>query len=169
MKRASVLIRTKNEERGIGATLDAVFSQGLPPHEVLIIDSGSRDQTLEIASRYPVKILTMSPKGWSYSRALNVAAREATGDFVVSLSAHSPPVVTPRTPPREWAALFGRSLAVTPSKRATGACPTTTPRFAGPCGVSSPSMRLCPLLKTRRGERRPWPEAIPSSMTQKPQ
>ena len=91
MKRASVLIRTKNEARGIGATLDAVFSQTLPPHEVLIIDSGSRDQTLEIARPYPVKILTMSPKGWSYSRALNVGAREATGDFLVCLSAHSPP------------------------------------------------------------------------------
>jgi rhamnosyltransferase len=92
VKRASVLIRTKNEERGINATLNAVFSQSLPPHEVFIIDSGSRDRTLEIASRYPVKILTMSPKGWSYSRALNVGAREATGDFLVSLSAHSPPV-----------------------------------------------------------------------------
>jgi rhamnosyltransferase len=91
VKRASVLIRTKNEARGIGATLDAVFSQSLPPHEVLIIDSGSHDQTLEIARPYPVKILTMSPKGWSYSRALNVGAREATGDFLVCLSAHSPP------------------------------------------------------------------------------
>jgi rhamnosyltransferase len=92
LMRASVLIRTKNEEQGIGTTLDAVFSQSLPPHEVLIIDSGSRDQTLQIASHYPVKILKMSPKAWSYSRALNVGAREATGDFLVSLSAHSPPV-----------------------------------------------------------------------------
>ena len=92
MKRASVIIRTKNEARSIGATLDAVFSQSIPPHEVFIIDSGSRDQTLQIASRYPVKLLTMSPKGWSYPRALNFGAREAAGEFLVCLSAHSPPV-----------------------------------------------------------------------------
>jgi rhamnosyltransferase len=92
LKRASILIRTKNEARGIGATLEAVFSQSLRPHEVFVIDSGSRDRTLEIASRYPVKILKMSRKGWSYSRALNFGAREATGEFLVCLSAHSPPV-----------------------------------------------------------------------------
>jgi glycosyltransferase involved in cell wall biosynthesis len=92
LKRASVLIRTKNEARGIGATLEVVFSQSLRPHEVFVIDSGSRDRTLEIASRFPVKILRMSPKGWSYSKALNLGAREATGEFVVCLSAHSPPV-----------------------------------------------------------------------------
>jgi glycosyltransferase involved in cell wall biosynthesis len=92
LKTASILIRTKNEARAVGATLDAVFSQGLPPHEVFIIDSGSRDQTLKIASGYPVKIVRMAPKGWSYSRALNVGARQATGEFLVCLSAHCPPV-----------------------------------------------------------------------------
>jgi cellulose synthase/poly-beta-1,6-N-acetylglucosamine synthase-like glycosyltransferase len=91
LKKASVLIRTKNEARGIGATLDAVFSQSHPPHEVFVIDSGSRDETLVIASYYPVTILTMSPRGWSYSRALNFGALKATGEFLVCLSAHSPP------------------------------------------------------------------------------
>ena len=91
MRTASILIRTKNEARSLGSTLDAVFSQSVPPHEVFVIDSGSRDRTLEIAARYPVRIIKLSPKGWSYPRALNIGAREATGEFIVCLSAHCPP------------------------------------------------------------------------------
>jgi rhamnosyltransferase len=91
VRTASILIRTKNEARSLGSTLDAVFSQSLPPHEVFVIDSGSRDRTLEIAARYPVRIIRLSPKGWSYPRALNIGAREATGEFIVCLSAHCPP------------------------------------------------------------------------------
>ena len=92
MKTASVIIRTKNEARSIATTLDAVFAQELPPHEVFVIDSGSRDATLEISARYPVRIRRIDPHEWSYSRALNICAREATGEFIVCLSAHCPPI-----------------------------------------------------------------------------
>jgi rhamnosyltransferase len=92
MKTASLLIRTKNEARSLGATLSAVFTQTVSPHEVFIIDSGSRDRTLDIAARWPVRIIEVSPVGWSYPKALNIGAREATGEFLVCLSAHCPPV-----------------------------------------------------------------------------
>ncbi|HYY44324.1 MAG TPA: glycosyltransferase family 2 protein, partial [Actinomycetota bacterium] len=92
MKTASVIIRTKNEARSLAQTLSAVFAQELPPHEVFVIDSGSRDATLEIASRFPVLIRRIDPREWNYSRALNVCAREATGEFLVCLSAHCPPI-----------------------------------------------------------------------------
>jgi rhamnosyltransferase len=90
--RASLLIRTKNEERAIGATLDAVLAQRVAPYEVLVIDSGSTDRTLRVAGRYPVRILTIPPHQWGYARALNWAASEATGDILVCLSAHCVPV-----------------------------------------------------------------------------
>jgi rhamnosyltransferase len=92
VKTASIIIRTKNEARSLGQTLNAVFAQELPPHEVFVIDSGSRDATLEIASRYPVLIRRIHPREWNYSRALNMCAREATGEFLVCLSAHCPPI-----------------------------------------------------------------------------
>lgn len=92
MTTASIIIRTKNESRSLGATLESVFSQRIAPHEVFVVDSGSRDATLEIAARYPVKIRHIAPKEFNYSRALNIAAREATGEFLVCLSAHCPPV-----------------------------------------------------------------------------
>jgi rhamnosyltransferase len=92
MRKASILIRAKNEERSLRATLEGVFAQSMSALEVFIIDSGSRDRTLEIATQFPTHIITVSPRGWSYPWALNVGAREATGDFLVCLSAHCPPV-----------------------------------------------------------------------------
>ena len=91
MRRASVIIRTKNEEHGLARTLEAVLTQQPPPHEILVIDSGSTDATMAVAARYPVRLLTIPPEEWSYSRALNQAARQATGDILVCLSAHCPP------------------------------------------------------------------------------
>jgi rhamnosyltransferase len=92
--RASIIIRTRNEERALGATLDSVLAQRVPPHEVLVIDSGSTDRTLVVAGRYPVRVLTISPHEWGYARALNRAGSEATGDILVCLSAHCVPVDT---------------------------------------------------------------------------
>lgn len=88
---ASILIRTKNEAASIGATLDALRSQTVRPHEVFVIDSGSRDRTVSIACDRGARILTISPREWSYPRALNVGAREASGEILVCLSAHCRP------------------------------------------------------------------------------
>jgi rhamnosyltransferase len=89
---ASIIIRAKNEEKGLATTLEGVFSQSIPPHEVILVDSGSIDGTLEIAQRFPVRILHLPPEQWGYARALNVGAAAATGDILVCLSAHCPPV-----------------------------------------------------------------------------
>src|SRR4051812_23585851 len=86
--RPSILIRTKDEAAAIGSTLTAVFRQSVYPHEVIVIDSGSKDETLAIAGRFPVKIMRIDPEEWSYSRALNRAAAAATGEALVCLSAH---------------------------------------------------------------------------------
>lgn len=75
----------------MGATLEAVFRQSIPPHEVIVIDSGSTDETVAVAGRYPVKVLEISRGEWSYPRALNTAASHATGEILVCLSAHSTP------------------------------------------------------------------------------
>ncbi len=89
---ASVLIRTKNEARHLAETLEGVLKQSVPPLEVLVIDSGSTDATLEVAARYPVTILRIPPEDWSYPGSLNLGARRASGEILVCLSAHCPPV-----------------------------------------------------------------------------
>lgn len=93
--RASIVIRAKNEERDIGETLERAFAQvGVPDFEVIVVDSGSTDRTLEIVRRFPVKLIEIPPRSFTYGRSLNIGVRAATGEFVVSLSAHSLPADT---------------------------------------------------------------------------
>jgi rhamnosyltransferase len=89
---ASVVIRAKNEARFIGGTLDALSSQvGADPYEVVVVDSGSSDDTVEIVRRFPVRLIQIAPETFTYGRALNLGISESTGQFIASLSAHSTP------------------------------------------------------------------------------
>ncbi len=90
--RASVVIRAKNEARLIGEALDAVFRQQfVGGFEVVIVDSGSTDGTLDIVRRYPVTLIQMPPERFTYGRSLNIGVAAASGEFIASISAHSTP------------------------------------------------------------------------------
>ncbi|MFN5962230.1 MAG: glycosyltransferase family 2 protein [Verrucomicrobiota bacterium] len=47
----SAVVRTKNCSHVIGATLRALREQSSPPGEVIVVDSGSTDDTLTIVAR----------------------------------------------------------------------------------------------------------------------
>ncbi len=88
----SIVIRAKNEARDIGDTLRAIYRQeGTGPVEVIVVDSGSTDGTLDIVRQFPVRLIEIPPETFTYGRALNIGIAAATGDVVVSLSAHSLP------------------------------------------------------------------------------
>lgn len=88
----SIIIRTKNEESHIGRVLDKVFSQDIRhPFEVIVVDSGSTDGTLDIARRYEVKILSIPSSKFSYGHALNYGIGNSSGDILCCLSAHCIP------------------------------------------------------------------------------
>ena len=88
----SILIRTKNEDKYIGKTLSVLFSQTFKNFEVIIVDSGSTDKTLEIAGGHPVKIHEIKPEEFTWGYALNYGFRKAEGKYVVCLSAHALPL-----------------------------------------------------------------------------
>lgn len=88
----SILIRTKNESGFIGKTLEVLFGQTYNNFEVLIVDSGSTDDTLEIARKYPVSIYEIKPEEFTWGYSLNYGFQRAKGKYVVSLSAHSLPL-----------------------------------------------------------------------------
>lgn len=87
----SVLMRTKNEERYIDETLSALFSQTYEQFEVLVVDSGSTDKTLEIVGKYPVRIFHLSPESFTFGYALNFGIVRSRGEYIVCLSAHALP------------------------------------------------------------------------------
>ncbi len=95
MIETSVLVLTKNEERNIGACLEAVYSQkGVGPFEVVVVDSSSTDATLEIARRYSVRIKQIPAEAFHHARTRNFAATLARGEFLVYLAADALPATT---------------------------------------------------------------------------
>ena len=90
--RVSIVIRSKNEERFISAVLGRVLEQEFPePYEVIVLDSGSQDRTLDIVRRLPVRLVSMPPKKFTFGAALNYGGGVAQGEVVVFLSAHCIP------------------------------------------------------------------------------
>lgn len=65
----SVIIISKNEEKNIAKCIDSVLScvKGIN-NEIILVDSASTDNTVEIAKHYPIKILQLNPE-WPLSAA----------------------------------------------------------------------------------------------------
>jgi glycosyltransferase involved in cell wall biosynthesis len=81
----SVIIPSWNRADRLAAALDSVFAQSLPPHEVIVVDDGSTDNTRELLSRhYPnVRYIFQQNKGVSQARNTGITA--ATGDWIALL------------------------------------------------------------------------------------
>ncbi len=82
----SVVIITHNEEANIGRTLASVqplVADG--KGEVIVVDSGSTDRTVEIAKSYGAKVFVEEWKG--YAAQKNSAIDKAEGDWILSLDA----------------------------------------------------------------------------------
>jgi len=88
----SIVIRCFNEEQHIGKLLSGICQQTISAVEIIIVDSGSTDATLAIASRYPVKIIHIKPADFTFGRALNIGCEAASGEVIVIASAHVYPV-----------------------------------------------------------------------------
>jgi glycosyltransferase involved in cell wall biosynthesis len=88
-----VVIRALNESERIGECLDAIFRQrGSFDLDVLVVDSGSTDGTVDIAKARGGRIVELSPGEFDYSTALNVGIGDVRGELVISISAHAVPV-----------------------------------------------------------------------------
>lgn len=73
-----------NAENTIRECLEGVFNQALVPDEILVIDDGSTDKTIEIVRKYPVKIIShVENRGLAAAR--NSAIENAQGEFIASL------------------------------------------------------------------------------------
>ena len=87
----SVVIRARDEAGAIGAVLDRLAEQTLVP-EIVVVDSGSTDGTLEEVRRRPaVRLLQLAADEFTFGRALNLGAAAAGAPVIVALSAHALP------------------------------------------------------------------------------
>ena len=92
MCNVSIIIRCYNEEAHIGRLLSGIMLQTESDVEIIIVDSGSTDATVSIASQYPTTIVTINKHEFSFGRSLNLGCEVANGDLLVFASAHVYPL-----------------------------------------------------------------------------
>ena len=88
----SVIIRAYNEGKHIRRLLEGISQQTIKNVQVILVDSGSSDDTVEIARQFPVEIIQINPKEFTFGRSLNLGIHHAEADLVVFASAHVYPV-----------------------------------------------------------------------------
>lgn len=96
----SVVIPALNEESLLGRCLESLFSQVcFFNYEVIVVDNGSTDHTVEIANRFGAKVIREERRGIGWARAIGFA--QARGDIIASTDADT--VV-----PNDWLVRFAR-------------------------------------------------------------
>jgi len=122
--KVSIIIRAFNEAEHLGRLLEGISFQKVDfPIETILVDSGSTDRTLEVASGYPVEIVHITPEEFSFGRSLNMGLASAQGDYCAIVSAHCYPMderwladlVAPFAEPRT-ALVYGRQRGAEKTK-----------------------------------------------------
>lgn len=103
MPEISIIVRTKNEERWISRCLAMLYQQDYTDFEVILVDNGSTDHTVQVARRFPLAAM-LNIDTFLPGLALNEGIRASRGRFIVCLSAHCIPKST------DWLACLRRNF-----------------------------------------------------------
>ena len=88
MTLVSILIPAYNAERWIGQTIESALNQTWPRKEIIVVDDGSRDETVTVARRYSspqLRVVRQPNQGASAAR--NKAFSLCQGEFIQWLDA----------------------------------------------------------------------------------
>lgn len=87
--KVSLVISTYNSTDALRLVLASVARQTLLPHEVLIADDGSTDETRRVVDRFRpqlnIKHVWQEDKGFRRARVINKAFAASTGDYIVQI------------------------------------------------------------------------------------
>jgi len=98
----SVIIPAYNAAQTLPACLAALQGQTHPPGEIIVVDDGSQDQTVQAARAYGVQLLEQPHQGPAAAR--NLGIRQARGDIILLTDADCEPEST-------WVAEMTRPFA----------------------------------------------------------
>ena len=80
----SVVMPAYNVEKTIGRAIDSVIHQTYTNLELIIVNDGSTDATLDVIQKYSdSRIIVISQANGGLSCARNVGMRKAKGDYLV--------------------------------------------------------------------------------------
>jgi glycosyltransferase involved in cell wall biosynthesis len=83
----SVVITNHNYRRFVGAAIDSVLAQSYKPLEVIVVDNGSTDGSLELLSSYGDQICSIPQRNLGQSGGRNRGILEASGELIALLDA----------------------------------------------------------------------------------
>lgn len=83
----SVVIVVFNGERYLRQAIESALDQSYPPYEVVVIDDGSTDATLEIAHSFGDKVICKVQQNQGPSAARNFGTEVSTGEWIAYLDA----------------------------------------------------------------------------------
>lgn len=88
----TIVIPTKNAGSILDQVLEMVFQQKTSyEYEVICVDSGSSDNTLEIIKKYPTKLLEIAPEEFGHGKTRNFGASKGSGKFIVFITQDAVP------------------------------------------------------------------------------
>lgn len=84
---ASIVIPVKNGGELLDQVLGKVFAQKTQfQYEVICVDSGSTDNSLDILKKYPCRLYEIPPQDFGHGKTRNFGAGKGTGEFIVFLT-----------------------------------------------------------------------------------
>jgi glycosyltransferase involved in cell wall biosynthesis len=81
----SVIIPTWNRAHYLAAALDSVYAQSVPPHEIIVVDDGSADNTRALLTRHHPDVRYIFQQNRGVSHARNTGITAASGDWIALL------------------------------------------------------------------------------------
>lgn len=116
----TVVVPAFNNVSTLGGTLSSIFSNEFPRenYEVIVVDNGSVDNTVEVAGRFPTRTYVCTKRG--QSSALNLGIRKAKGDIICITNSD---VVVPR----DWLQKIVSFLELHPGVEGIGGPITPSP------------------------------------------
>ena len=83
MPKFSIIVPVYNVENYIKKCLDSIFEQTYTDYEVIVVNDGTKDNSMDIVKNYPVKTITQKNQGLSEAR--NHGVEKAKGDYLIFL------------------------------------------------------------------------------------
>lgn len=91
----SIVILSKNGGQLFQESLDAIFKQDTSfDYEVIVVDSGSTDSTLDVLKHYPLQLYSIDPESFFFGPARDFGFSLSKGEYVVTISQDVVPAVS---------------------------------------------------------------------------
>ena len=85
--KVSVIIPNYNYAHYVGAAIESVLNQTYPDIEIVVVNNGSTDNSLEVLSKYAGKICLVNQENLGQSGSRKSGLNSATGDYIAFLEA----------------------------------------------------------------------------------